>query len=76
VHLPAAPAPDPDALAAAVDTLDGLARIADADADAVNDERPARPLNWSAEEYVLKATGRIPLTPDEVAATRGYPLLS
>ena len=74
VHIPAAPAPDPDALAAAVETLDGLARIADA--GTLNDERPGRPPNWSAEEYVLKATGRIPLTPDEVAATRGYPLLS
>jgi hypothetical protein len=74
VHLPAAPAPDPDALAAAVDALDGLARIADA--GTVDDARPGRPPNWSAEEYVLKATGRIPLTPDEVAATSGYPLLS
>lgn len=74
VHLRAAPAPDPDALAAAIDTLDGLARIAGA--EAVNDGRPGRPPNWSAEEYVLKATGRIPLTPDEVAATSGYPLLS
>jgi hypothetical protein len=74
VHLPTAPGLHPDALAAAVDTLDGLARIAEG--GTVNGPRTARPADWSAEEYVLKATGRIPLTHDEVAATRGYPLLT
>ena len=74
LNLPAAPAPDPEALAAAVETLDGLARFVEP--ATVNDARSGRPPGWSAEEYVLKATGRIPLTPDEVAATMGYPLLS
>ncbi len=65
VHLPGAPGPHPDALAAAAATLDGLGQSSD-----------ARPANWSVEEYVLKATGRIPLTADEAAQTAGYPLLS
>lgn len=70
VHLAAAPTPDPDALAAAVDTLDGLSPPADADTVA------GRPPHWSAEQYVLKATGREALSTDEVAQVRGYPLLS
>jgi hypothetical protein len=74
VQLPAAPAPDPDALAAAVDTLDGLSRIVNA--GSADGTHAGRPPHWSAEEYVLKATGRIPTTADETAATRGYPLLS
>ncbi|HEY2795922.1 MAG TPA: maleylpyruvate isomerase N-terminal domain-containing protein [Micromonosporaceae bacterium] len=50
VHLPDAPAPDPAALAVAVETLDGLlARKA---------AGVARPAGWSAEDYVLCATGR------------------
>jgi hypothetical protein len=65
VHLPGAPGPHPDALAAAAATLDGLGQSSD-----------ARPANWSVEEYVLKATGRIPLTADEAAQTAAYPLLS
>lgn len=71
VHLPAAPAPDPDALAAAVDTLDGLSRTADA-----GTATDGWPPHWSAEQYVLKATGREGLSTDEAAEVRGYPLLS
>lgn len=74
VNLPNAPTPDPEALAAAVDTLDGLARIAEA--NTVDGLRTARPASWSAEEYVLKATGRITSTAAERADTTGYPLLS
>jgi hypothetical protein len=71
VHVPAMPGPAQDALAAAIDTLDGLARTADADIS-----RTARPPHWSSEEYVLKATGRVPLTANEAAGASGYPLLS
>jgi hypothetical protein len=70
VHLTAAPAPEPQALAAAVDTLDGLSRTGDAGTAA------GRPPRWSAEQYVLKATGRLALSADEAARVRGYPLLS
>jgi hypothetical protein len=70
VHLPAAPAPDTEALAAAVDTLDGLSRTADAGTAA------GRLPHWSAEDYVLKATGRLALSANEAAHVRGYPLLS
>jgi Mycothiol maleylpyruvate isomerase N-terminal domain len=68
VHLPSAPGPDPDALAAAAATLDGLRESSDAPT--------ARPAAWTTETYVLKGTGRIPLTADEAAQTPGYPLLS
>ncbi|ROT33654.1 maleylpyruvate isomerase N-terminal domain-containing protein [Micromonospora sp. HM5-17] len=51
VALPDAPAPDPAAVQVAVATLDGL--LSD---DAV------RPPDWSDVDYLLKATGRLPLT--------------
>ncbi len=60
VDLPRAPRPEMAALAVAVSTLDGLAGA-------------PRPSAWSVEEYVLKATGRAPLSgADHVD---GYPLL-
>jgi len=63
VNVPNAPAPHPDALNLAVMTLDRLGTAVD------------RPPEWSIEKYVLKATGRLPLTPTEQAASLGYPLL-
>ncbi|WP_091458765.1 maleylpyruvate isomerase N-terminal domain-containing protein [Micromonospora inyonensis] len=51
VDLPDAPGPGPLARTVAVTTMDGL--LSD---DAV------RPASWTDEEYLLKATGRIPLT--------------
>jgi hypothetical protein len=68
VNLPNAPAPHPEALAAAAITLDGLGGSADL--------ATARPAAWTTETYVLKASGRIPLTADEAAQTSGYPLLA
>ncbi|MGN9775117.1 maleylpyruvate isomerase N-terminal domain-containing protein [Micromonospora sp. H33] len=51
VDLPAAPPPGPEATRVAVATMDGL--LSD---DAV------RPAGWDDHEYLLKATGRLPLT--------------
>lgn len=51
VDLPDAPRPGEAAVRAAVATMDGL--LSD---DAV------RPASWDDEEYLLKATGRLPLT--------------
>jgi hypothetical protein len=65
VNLPDAPAPHTAALAIAAATLDGLAGSA-----------ALKPAAWTTEEYILKATGRLPLTADEREATRDYPLLS
>jgi Mycothiol maleylpyruvate isomerase N-terminal domain len=74
LHLPTARQPHPDALAAAVDSLDGLARTTDSGAGAVGDTM--RPTTWTAEQYVLKATGREALSAGEATQARGYPLLS
>jgi hypothetical protein len=51
VHLPAAADPDPDAVALATHTLDGLLG-----------KEVARPAGWTPEEYLLKGTGRRPLS--------------
>lgn len=51
VDLSNAPEPDPAGVAVAVATLDGL----------LSDEA-IRPADWSDVDYVLKATGRLPLT--------------
>ncbi|GIG89030.1 maleylpyruvate isomerase [Plantactinospora endophytica] len=51
VDLPDAPAPDPAGVAVAVATLDGL----------LSDEA-IRPADWSDVDYLLKGTGRLPLT--------------
>ena len=50
LDLPGAPEPDPGGVAIAVTTLDGL----------LSDEA-VRPGDWSDVDYVLKATGRLPL---------------
>ena len=67
VELPAAPAPDPAAMAMATRTLDGLLGA-------------ARPGEWSTQEYLLKATGRSPLTSHDrqllAGRTERFPLLS
>ncbi|GAA1850262.1 maleylpyruvate isomerase N-terminal domain-containing protein [Asanoa iriomotensis] len=69
VSLPAAAAPPAVALDVAVSTMDGL----------LSDE-VVRPMSWSPTEYLLKASGREPLTPrDRVAlgeAAGWFPLLS
>jgi hypothetical protein len=62
VNLAAAPAPPGQAVALAARTLDGL----------LGPDQPQRPsgypAGWTAEEYLLKGTGRLPLTPaDRVA---------
>ncbi|TDB72886.1 maleylpyruvate isomerase N-terminal domain-containing protein [Micromonospora sp. KC721] len=54
VDLPDAPRPGPLATAVAVATMDGL----------VSDEA-VRPAAWSDGDYLLKATGRVPLTDRE-----------
>ncbi|MEE6258421.1 maleylpyruvate isomerase N-terminal domain-containing protein [Plantactinospora sonchi] len=68
VDLPSPPEPDPAAVEIAVATLDGL--LSD---DAV------RPADWSDLDYLLKATGRVPLTAsDRLAlgeAAGWFPLL-
>ncbi|WP_318399901.1 maleylpyruvate isomerase N-terminal domain-containing protein [Plantactinospora sp. KLBMP9567] len=51
VDLPGAPEPEPDGVAIAVATLDGLLS-----AEAI------RPADWSDTDYLLKGTGRLPLT--------------
>jgi uncharacterized protein (TIGR03083 family) len=59
-YLPGSrPAPTEEALALAVLTLDGLTGLADGG---------ARPSGWDDSGYVLKATGRVPLS----AAERGF----
>jgi hypothetical protein len=67
VELDRVPAPRPEALAIAVRTLDGLLGA-------------PRPDRWSPEEYVLKATGRAPLSNTDSAAlgpaAKRFPLLS
>ncbi len=62
VDLDAAPGPDAQAVALAARTLDGL----------LGSDQPHRrtgyPAGWTADEYLLKGTGRLPLTPaDRVA---------
>lgn len=68
VDLPDAPEPQPLATQVAVETMDGL--MSD---DAV------RPTTWSDAEFLLKATGRLPLTERdrlELGAVAGwFPLL-
>jgi hypothetical protein len=67
VHVTGAPGPDPQAAALATRTLDGLLGA-------------TRPGFWTAEEYLLKGTGREPLTADDRdvlgAAAERFPLLS
>jgi Mycothiol maleylpyruvate isomerase N-terminal domain len=75
VHLTGAPDPDPQAVALATGTLDGLLGAVLSGVAGVS-----RPGFWSAEEYLLKGTGRAPLTARDrdalgVAAER-FPLLS
>ena len=69
LDLPAAPAPDPDAVTVAVSTMDGL----------MSDD-VVRPTAWSDADYLLKASGRLPLDPrDRVElgeAAGWFPLLS
>ena len=50
-ELPEAPEPDPVGVGIAVSTLDGL----------LSDEA-VRPADWSDIDYLLKGTGRVPLT--------------
>jgi uncharacterized protein (TIGR03083 family) len=69
VGLGSAPGPGPQAIALATLTLDGLLGSG-----------VSRPVDWTAEEYLLKGTGRLPLslqdrdTLDD--ATERFPLLS
>ena len=69
VDLPAAPAPGPEAVALAARTLDGL----------LGADGP-RPAGWTTEEYLLKGTGRHPLSDQDRAALAGtagrFPLLA
>jgi uncharacterized protein (TIGR03083 family) len=69
VQLPAAPGPDPDAVALAARTLDGLLG-----------SDVARPSGWTAEEYLLKGTGREPLSNEDRGAlgkaAQRFPLLA
>jgi hypothetical protein len=69
LELPHAPEPAPEAIEIGVSTMDGL--LSD---DAV------RPASWSAAEYLLKASGRMPLTDRdrmELGEAAGwFPLLS
>jgi hypothetical protein len=55
VNLDTAPGPDGRAVALAVRTLDGLL-------DSDQPRRAGYPAGWTAEEYLLKGTGRLPLT--------------
>jgi hypothetical protein len=57
VDLPGAPPPPPEALAAGTSTMDGLLG---------DDAMP--PAEWDATEYLLKASGRVPLTDRDRAA--------
>ncbi|GAB3966260.1 maleylpyruvate isomerase N-terminal domain-containing protein [Plantactinospora veratri] len=54
VDLPDAPGPEPEGVAIAVATLDGLLS-----AEAI------RPPDWSDTDYLLKGTGRLPLSPHD-----------
>ena len=54
VHLAGAPAPDPAAIAVATRTLDGLL--------AQRAPGASRPADWTPEAYLLRATGRAPVT--------------
>jgi Mycothiol maleylpyruvate isomerase N-terminal domain len=67
VDLTGAPGPHPDAAALAARTLDGLLTV-------------ARPAAWSVEEYLLKGTGRLALSDEDLSAlgeaARRFPLLS
>ena len=69
VHLPTAPSPDPHAVALATRTLDGLLGPG-----------ASRPEEWPAEEYLLKGTGRLPLSARDrgtlAEAADRFPLLS
>ena len=69
VHLPTAPSPDRHAVALATRSLDGLLGSG-----------VSRPDDWTAEEYLLKGTGRVPLSPRDrgalAEATERFPLLS
>jgi len=69
LRSPAPPPPPPAALAVAVSTMDGL----------LSDEA-VRPTSWSPTEYVLKGSGREPLTPrdrvDLGEAAGWFPLLT
>jgi hypothetical protein len=69
INLTAATGPDPQAVALATRTLDGLLG-----ADA------SRPGFWTTKEYLLKGTGRAPLTARDGdalgAAAERFPLLS
>jgi uncharacterized protein (TIGR03083 family) len=69
VHLPGAPGPDQLAVALATRTLDGLLGPG-----------VSRPDEWTAEEYLLKGTGRVPLSPRDrtvlADAAERFPLLS
>jgi hypothetical protein len=69
VQLPAAPGPDPDAIALATATLDGLLGAG-----------ATRPASWTAEDYLLKGTGRDALSDEDRqllgGATGRFPLLS
>ena len=69
VQLTGMPAPDANAVALAARTLDGLLGAGH-----------ARPDDWTADEYLLKATGRIALSDGDRralgAAARRFPLLS
>jgi uncharacterized protein (TIGR03083 family) len=69
VHLPTAPGPDQHAVALATRTLDGLLGPG-----------ASRPDEWTTEEYLLKGTGRVPLSPrDRSTLTEvadRFPLLS
>jgi hypothetical protein len=69
VHLSTASGPDPQAVALATRTLDGLLGPG-----------ASRPDGWTAEEYLLKGTGRVPLSPSDrsaLAESAGrFPLLS
>ena len=68
-HVLAAPAPDPRAIAVATHTLDGLLG-----------PQTIRPPEWSTQEYLLKATGRTPLSSHNrqrlAGAANRFPLLS
>jgi hypothetical protein len=69
VHLPTAPSPDPHVVALATRTLDGLLGPGASRAD-----------DWTAEEYLLKGTGRLPLSARDrstlAEAADRFPLLS
>jgi hypothetical protein len=68
-HLPTAPSPDWHAVALVTRSLDGLLGPG-----------VSRPDYWSTEEYLLKGTGRVPLSPRDrgalAEATERFPLLS